>query len=272
MTNELLEKQYWDNFWASIQLPMDIGANAQSSVARGVFDVFERFIPKRPPGRVLEIGGAPGRFLTYWARAGYEAHALDYSAIGCAKTRENFQLLSLPVTVHEMNVRGASRHLPQFDIVYSLGFIEHFHDLDAVLEEHHSLLKPGGLLFLGVPHFIHVFWPMLSRLAPNITGGHVRRTLSPRSWRSLQDSLGMSEVFEGFVGGFDPGPARSVIREEWGCDPQSKTRASKLFCALIDFYLKANRASNRIWPALTGWTKCNSRLWSVYAMGVFQKT
>jgi len=271
MTNELLEKQYWDNFWSSIQLPMEIDSKSQSSIARGVFDIFERYVPKKPAGKVLEIGGAPGRFLTYWAKAGCEVHALDYSSTGCQKTRENFQLLSLPVTVHEMDVRGASKQLPQFDIVYSLGFIEHFHDLDVVLEEHHKLLKPGGLLFIGVPHFMDVFWPILSRFAPHITGGHVRKTLSPRSWRSLRDSLGMKEVFEGFVGGFDPGPARSVMREEWQRHPQNKTRSARFLCALIETYLRAYQASNRFFPALNGWTKINSSLWSVYAMGVFQK-
>ena len=271
MTNELLEKQYWDKVWTSIQLPMEVDSKSQSSIAKGIFDVFERYVPEKPSGKVLEIGGAPGRFLTYWAKAGCEVHALDYSSTGCQKTRENFQLLNLPVTVHEMDLRGASKRLPQFEVVYSLGFIEHFHDLNVVLEEHYKLLKPGGLLFLGVPHFMNVFWPVLSRLAPKITGGHVRETLRPRSWRSLQDSLGMNEVFEGFVGGFDPGPARSVIREEWQWNPQSKTRSARLMCALIESYQRVHRVSERLCPTLNAWAKFNSSLWSVYAMGVFKK-
>lgn len=33
-----------------------------------------------------------------------------------------------------------------FDIVYSLGFVEHFEDLNIVIKKHTELLKPAGIL------------------------------------------------------------------------------------------------------------------------------
>ncbi len=50
--------------------------------------------------------------------------------------------------------RRSCRHdyREQFDIVVSRGFIEHFTDVDSVVDRHIDLLSPGGYLIVSVPN------------------------------------------------------------------------------------------------------------------------
>ena len=41
----------------------------------------------------------------------------------------------------------------QYDLVFSIGFIEHFDDTADVIRRHVDLVKPGGTLFIALPNF-----------------------------------------------------------------------------------------------------------------------
>jgi SAM-dependent methyltransferase len=45
-----------------------------------------------------------------------------------------------------------SAYREQFDVVVSRGFIEHFTGLQAVIDAHVNLLKPGGTLIVSIPN------------------------------------------------------------------------------------------------------------------------
>jgi SAM-dependent methyltransferase len=153
---------------------------------------------------MLEVGGAPGQYLAYFHRRGYAVHALDYSARGCEATAENFRLLGIPGTVYHGDLFDDSLELPTFDIVYSLGLIEHFTDLNAVVERHLRFLKPGGHLLLGVPNFLGINGWFLRRLAPQLMAQHQPPAMDLDRWRAFEASLGLEVLFKGYVGGFEP--------------------------------------------------------------------
>lgn len=55
-----------------------------------------------------------------------------------------------------VNVIGDTRCLPfkenMFDVVYSLGVVEHFPETALAVSEHVRVLKPGGMIFFTTPH------------------------------------------------------------------------------------------------------------------------
>ena len=58
--------------------------------------------------------------------------------------------------------------LPTYDVVYSLGLIEHFVDRVSIVERHVRLARPGGLLILGVPNFRGLTGWFLRTFAPSV--------------------------------------------------------------------------------------------------------
>jgi len=67
--------------------------------------------------------------------------------------REAFEIRNLDVTIYNRDIFGDLSDLPSFDIVFSMGFIEHFSDLDSIVGKHVELLKKHGILLLGVPNY-----------------------------------------------------------------------------------------------------------------------
>ena len=153
----------------------------------------------------IEIGGTPGAYLSYVHRTfGYHVTCLDYSERGCAATRENFALLGVPGVVRHADLFADHLDLPTFDLVYSLGLIEHFTDLAGVVERHVRLVKPGGWLLLGVPDFLGINGWFLRRLGPRVYAQHQMETMKLGNWESLERRFGLTTLFKGYVGGFEP--------------------------------------------------------------------
>lgn len=98
-------------------------------------------------GSVLEVGCGRGSLSAYFADAGWECTLLDLSAnaielaeVAFAKTGFTAQFdvgdcLSLPYGDNE------------YDVVFSIGLLEHFENISAVLVEQLRVLKPGGTFF-----------------------------------------------------------------------------------------------------------------------------
>ena len=94
--------------------------------------------------------------------------------------------------------------LPKFDIVYSLGFIEHFDEPVGVVVRHLDLLKPGGILLLGVPNYSGIYRKVLQRLAPSIEQTHNMKTMDIENWKLFPEKLPLEPLFVGYIGGFEP--------------------------------------------------------------------
>jgi SAM-dependent methyltransferase len=216
MSENLTEREYWDHYWQNLTLPVSHTLENSSGQSRCILEVIEKVTCIRPPRKVLEIGAAPGGFLAYFARRyGSEIHALEYSETGCRVIEENYRLLGYPVHVHRKDLFTVGDDFPRFDLVYSLGLIEHFAEIEGVIKVHRDLLKPNGILIIGVPHFIHVFWPLLNLLAPQVTRGHNRAALSLENWTAFEKSLGLKTVHKCYLGGFEPWQMIPMIKEEY---------------------------------------------------------
>ena len=71
----------------------------------------------------------------------------------------------MPKNLLKKNSGKIIGNMQLFHIVYSLGFIEHFKELNIVVKKHTELLKPGGILLLGVPNLGGIYSFLLKKTA-----------------------------------------------------------------------------------------------------------
>ena len=117
---------------------------------------------KQPPGRLLDVGCSVGLLLETARAAGWDVVGTDVSAWAIEYTRSRgFHtycgvLEAIPLPPHS------------FDVVVLNHVIEHVPDPVRVLQVCRHVLKPDGVLFLGLPNFGSVMarieqehWPAL---------------------------------------------------------------------------------------------------------------
>lgn len=113
---------------------------------RSHWEVFSELIGNRQPGKVLEVGCGRGSLSSYFADNGWEATLLDSSNEAIETARKIF-----PKNGHSARfVVGDALDLPfedgSFDVVASIGLLEHFEELSSPISEQWRMLKPGGWL------------------------------------------------------------------------------------------------------------------------------
>ncbi len=130
--------------------------------------VLAEFMPP-PPGRVLDIGGGPGRYTIHLARLGYRPTLIDLSqrSLDLAVEKATAAGIYLPTPV-----RGDAVLLPDrspgfpddysalFDAVLLMGPLYHLLDEPAraaAVDEAFRVLRPGGILFAA---FLTRFAPL----------------------------------------------------------------------------------------------------------------
>ncbi|HNR31628.1 MAG TPA: class I SAM-dependent methyltransferase [Candidatus Hydrogenedentes bacterium] len=157
----------------------------------------------RPQGRVLDVGCSTGLMMSELTRAGFEAFGCDVSSEACAVVREQFGA----ERVCHGDTKDARGRFGEsaFDIITLMDVIEHFHDAAGGLRDIHSLLKPGGLVFLRTPSLSSPFF-RLADWSYRLTLGRYTRAVqtiyhaehiyffSEKGLRMLLEESGLSMV------------------------------------------------------------------------------
>jgi SAM-dependent methyltransferase len=162
-------------------------------------------------------------------------------------------LLGIPGTVVEGDLFSDAAVPQRFDVVYSLGLIEHVADVESlpdVVGAHLRFLKPGGTLALGCPSFLGVNHALAARLTPERLRTHNLDVMDARAWSTFERRFGLDVVFRGYVGGFEA----SI------CAKGSSTLAAS--ARLVARIL--NRRSLRLLR------RFNARAWSGYVLGIYR--
>jgi 2-polyprenyl-3-methyl-5-hydroxy-6-metoxy-1,4-benzoquinol methylase len=160
-----------------------------------------RRVAPGPSARVLEVGAGGSRVLPYLAReAGSRTTTIDYAFGGCRLAAENFRVASARGDIVCDDFLHSSIIPGQFDLVYSLGLIEHFDNLPSVVRAQLNYLKPGGALFLQSPNLQGVHGRSLRRLAPALLARH--RVFGPSELAEAFQQAGVKNVETGYLGTF----------------------------------------------------------------------
>jgi SAM-dependent methyltransferase len=92
------------------------------------------------------------------------------------------------------DVRALPFHSEAFDLVYSMGTIEHFADSDVAVREIFRVLKPGGTAIIGVPNKLDPFLRPLLVHGLNKLGAYpygMEKSFTAPGLRRLVESTGL---------------------------------------------------------------------------------
>jgi SAM-dependent methyltransferase len=158
--DDLAGPAYWDGVWGDegVAAPIDPRAGGVRNSLNRRFDRFFRDV-LAPLGRgsaLLEAGCAHSRWLPYFAlELGFEVCGVDYSASGCAGTRQVLERAGVPAEVVQADFFQPPPQLAgRFDVVVSFGVVEHYRDTAGVIRALSRFLRPGGLMVTQVPNMV----------------------------------------------------------------------------------------------------------------------
>lgn len=127
-----------------------------------------------PPAgrRALDIGCGDGTHLPWLRSHASEVYASDYNVTRLMRAQRFGQARC----VFMADVTNYPARDDSFDLIFFNHVLEHIHDDVGALREVHRILKPGGLLVLGVPNEAEWFWRLAYRLQPRMlrTSDHVQ--------------------------------------------------------------------------------------------------
>ena len=98
-------------------------------------------------GRLLDAGCGAGTFLSWAVRAGWDATGLEVDPRGVEGAR------AVGLNVVQGSMEDCLLPDASFDTVVLNHTLEHCHDPNRVLAQAFRVLKPGGLIIVGVPNF-----------------------------------------------------------------------------------------------------------------------
>ena len=93
----------------------------------------------------------------------------------------------------------------RFDIVISQGFIEHFDDVEDVIERHIDLLAQGGYLIVGIPNLRGANYSLQWIFNKELLSMHNIDIMGKREFLRLFDTERLSTLFCDYYGTFNFG-------------------------------------------------------------------
>ena len=159
----------------------------------------------RPGMRVLEIGFAPGKHLAYVAKVlGGRVTGIDYSRTGVAVACDLFRALAVEGDLRCEDIFTSTIAPGTFDLVYSVGVIEHFADPSDLVRRHVELLRPGGSALILIPNYRDLYGQIQGRLDPANLLIHNLAIMTPATLSELapRDLVARARVFRS--GRLDP--------------------------------------------------------------------
>ncbi|MCP4580771.1 MAG: class I SAM-dependent methyltransferase [candidate division Zixibacteria bacterium] len=217
---KLTEERYWDSRYKRAS-GKESSASGKSFKAR----LFDRYFSKIKNGypsyllfnvfckkyfpedqqKIIEIGSAPGKNLVNLSKIfDYIPYGVEYTESGVEANRELFKKNGLDedniILADFFDEKFQAEYNDQFDIVMSLGFIEHFEDPRDVVEKHINLIKPGGYLLVAIPNFRGINYLLSSYFCRHTLKAHNLEIMKKKNFISLFDSGKLEIVKSRFYG------------------------------------------------------------------------
>lgn len=238
---ELTDIKFWESFWGNCKLPSTVDMNF--SFDRCLALELKKNLPDIK-GDVFEVGCAPGKWLAFMTKEfAMNPSGIEYSNAGMIATLENFKILRLAPDSILTGDFFQAKPERQFDVVMSLGFIEHFDNVDEVVDLHLQWLKPGGILILGVPNFGGIYSIIQGIFDREILDKHNLKIMNLDYFRSLATRFKLKPIFLDYIGSFEPG--LPIAKHRWGNPLQLSVKILLLLARYIRHIKIIDRLNNR---------------------------
>lgn len=152
-------EDYWSEVWKNTPLPEKI-VSGDNQLKNHILRAFEKVFKENLPqldlkGKsIIEVGCGNSVWLPYFAETfDLIPTGLDYSEFGCEQERKIFQREGIAGKVYCADMfNPPSELLGKFDIVLSMGVVEHFEDTAKAIKAMKSYIKPDGIIITTIPN------------------------------------------------------------------------------------------------------------------------
>ncbi|KLE11783.1 hypothetical protein AF80_00095 [Aliarcobacter butzleri L355] len=118
---------------------------------RNHWTLFSELMKKEPNynggKRALEIGCGRGSLSCYFSDAGFDCTLVDLSASVINVAKSIFERNNLKANFQVGDANALEIPDNSFDVIYSIGLLEHFEDIEKPLKEQIRVLDKGGIWF-----------------------------------------------------------------------------------------------------------------------------
>ena len=163
---EKTNRDYWDKSWESLNFYKKNNLLKYTPSYQRFNKLFDVFLIKSSL-KYLEVGCGKGKWMVYFSKKyNYDVYGIDYSDIGCRMAIENLNNNNVKGNVLCEDLFDNTLEKKSFDVVMSMGVIEHYDLPKKVLEKHVELLKKGGILIVSVPNFNRksIYYKIINKL------------------------------------------------------------------------------------------------------------
>jgi len=188
--SSVVDQEHWDKGYKNLAFKY----NEDNILFK---DIFYKYL--KPNGTCFEVGCYPGGYLIYLGKNfNYCVSGIDKTPL--TKERLPFYMKSENVSVgHFFNEDFLSFNPSEkYDVVFSFGFIEHFKDLDAIIEKHINLVKPTGILIIACPNFTRGQYLFHRLFDSQNLDHHVIDTMNLCRWREILKRNDMDILYDGY--------------------------------------------------------------------------
>jgi SAM-dependent methyltransferase len=130
------------------------------------------------------------RILNWAAGQGAEAYGLDLSQIVAGRAQRNAVAEGARLRLTRADIRDVPFRSNSFDVVYTMGTIEHIDEYADAVREIRRVLRPGGKAIVGVPNKWDIF---LRPLLVNILEAFGKYPYAPEKSFSASELRGVVE-------------------------------------------------------------------------------
>jgi SAM-dependent methyltransferase len=202
--SNLASQEFWDEeYYRGITIPAR--PDADFPFERCLARTLEELAPVGPGTRVLEVGCAPAKWLLWYAER-FQANVtgLESSPKGVQLSRENLAAGGVDGAIVEADLFSDELGLGTFDLVISVGVIEHFDDVAHAFARHAAFVGEGGRLVIGMPNFRGLIGFLQKIADRDYLRMHNTEAMRPQLYRGLADDCGMSLENTRYIDGADP--------------------------------------------------------------------
>lgn len=181
MNKELSVNKLWNNIYKQRQ-SKHYPRPTLNRIDFEMEKIFRQFLPIKRDLNFIEIGCGDSYWLPYFCKEfGYNIHGIDYSAEGIKKAIKNLRINGLynyEANLHCLDFLNLKDNFSNgFDILMSLGVIEHFEEPKQIIKIFTNLLKEDGIMITWIPNKSGLIMKMQKTLNRNFYDTHKAITL-----------------------------------------------------------------------------------------------
>ena len=195
MSDRLTDLQHWEKEYEGIEFK-------KPSKDALLVKWINEHINNTKNASCFEVGAYPGGYLSVFGDLGYELNGIDIvpaiSDLEQWLRNNDYKVGNL--FCDDFFSFGTSK---RFDIVYSLGFIEHFKNFEEVLRLQSKLVNKGGYLLVETPNFVGIVQKYLKYfLDKKNLDIHYTPSMNFKKWEAVLKKEGFEIVKKEFIGSF----------------------------------------------------------------------